>query len=29
VCNEIVRYEILDPKSGKQIDTLTIPRILK
>lgn len=29
VCNETVRYEILDPKSGKQIDTLTIPRILK
>jgi len=29
VCGETVRYEILDPKSGKQIDTLTIPRILK
>ena len=29
VCNETVTYEILDPKSGKQIDTLTIPRILK
>lgn len=29
VCEETVRYEILDPKSGKQIDTLIIPRILK
>lgn len=29
ICNETVRCEILDPKSGKQIDTLIIPRILK
>jgi hypothetical protein len=29
MCNETVRCEILDPKSGKQIDTLIIPRILK
>ena len=29
VCDETVRYEILDPKSGKQIDTLIIPRVLK
>jgi hypothetical protein len=29
ICEETVRYEILDPKEGKVIDTLIIPRILK
>jgi len=29
MCQDNVRYEILDPKSGKPIDTLIIPRILK
>ena len=29
VCDETVTYEILDIESGKQIDTLRIPRILK
>lgn len=29
LCEDTVRYEILDPKSGKQIDTLIIPRIFK
>lgn len=29
LCEDTVRYEILEPESGKQIDTLIIPRILK
>lgn len=29
LCEDTVRYEILDPKSGKQVDTLIIPRIIK
>jgi hypothetical protein len=29
MCEDHVRYEILDPKEGKPIDTLIIPRIQK